>query len=92
MIDKICCMVYKAINLMAWIVCGLACIAGTAFIVIIPYLGCRYGYGVSVKNSIIATVVFWGCLIFVGVIDAAYVRGRDLKQKSNKEQYYDWRN
>lgn len=79
-------MVYKAINLMAWIACGLTCIAGIAFIVIIPYLGCRYGYGVSAKDSIIVTVAFWGCLIFAGVVDAAYVRGRELKQKSNKEQ------
>lgn len=85
MIDKICYMVYKAVNLMVWIVCGLTCIAGIAFTVIIPYLGCRYGYDVSVKKSIIVTVVFWGFLVFTGVVDAAYVRGRDLKQKSNKE-------
>lgn len=81
MIDKICCMVYKAINLIGWIICGLTCLAGIAFIVIIPYLGCRYGYGASVKVSIIVTVAFWTFIGFVYVVDAAYVRGRDLKQK-----------
>lgn len=86
MIDKICCMVYKAMNLIGWIICGLTCIAGIAFIVIIPYLGCRYGCDVSVKNSIIVTVAFWTFWGFIYIVDAAYVRGRDLKQKSNKEQ------
>lgn len=86
MIDKICYIVYKTMNLIGWILCGLTCIAGIAFIVIIPYLGCRYGYGASVKDSIIVTVVLWGLIGLAFIIDAAYVRGRDLKQKSNKER------
>lgn len=86
MIDKICCMVYKAMNLIGWFLCGLTCIVGIAFIVIIPYLGCRYGYGASVKDSIIVTVVLWGLIGLAFIIDEAYTRGRDLEQKSNKER------
>lgn len=85
MIDKICCMVYKVMNLIGWIICGLTCIVDIAFIVSIPYLGCRYGCGVSVKNSIIATVAFWIFIGFACIVSAAYVRGEDLNKKSNKE-------
>lgn len=82
MIDKICCMVYKAINLMMWIICDLLCMVGIGLIAITPYLGCRYWDGVSVKNSIIATVAFWFFIGFARIVGLAYARG---KQKSNKE-------
>lgn len=86
MIDKICYMVYKLINLLLWILGGLTCIVFTAVVIISPYLCIRYGYEASLKNSIIATVVFWGLIGLALIIDEAYTRGRDFKQKSNKEQ------
>ena len=92
MIDKICYMVYKAMNLIGWILCSLSFIGIVFIIIATPYLGCRYVCEISVKNSIIVTVAIWVFVGVVYVVDAAYVRGRDLKQKSNKEQYYDWRN
>lgn len=81
MIDKICYVVYKLINLLLWILGGLTCIVITAVVIISPYLCIRYGCEVSLKNSIIATVVFWGLIGLAFIIDEAYTRGRDFKQK-----------
>lgn len=86
MIDKICCVVYKTINLIGWIMCILTGMAGTAFIVIVPYLGCRYGRDLSVKNSIIATVIVWTFIGGVCVVEAAYTRGRELKTKNRRNK------
>lgn len=71
---------------MVWILGLVTGMLFIAFVIIIPYLGCRYGYGASLKHSIIAAVIFWVFLGLVYVIDIAYTKGRDLAQKRNKGQ------
>lgn len=86
MIDKICYVTYRIIKLLNWIILGLFSVAFVVFIISVLSLFYIFIGEGCLKSSIIFGFVFWMVIILASIIDFAYVRGRDLEQKSNKEQ------